>query len=69
MRRFMSLGVRRCLQQFRIIRKHLERFVVARRFEQGQDPPQHRIYNRRCVLHIKVNGLEPISKMEFGVIV
>ena len=65
----MSLGWGSRLPQFGIVRKLLECLVVARWFEQREDPVQYCIDDKRCMLHIQINGLEPISKMEFGVVV
>jgi hypothetical protein len=55
--------------ELQIIGKLLQRFVVARRFKPGQKQPHGEINSDGRMLHIKIDGLEPMSKMELGVIV
>lgn len=55
--------------ELKIIGKLPQRFVVARRFKPGQKQPHGQIDNHGRMLHIKIDGFEPMPKMELGVIV
>src|ERR1700733_10728038 len=55
--------------KFRIVRKLVERVVVARWLEPRKRYPYDHIDDGRRVLHIEINRLKPMSKVELWVIV
>src|SRR5580704_10325425 len=52
-----------------IVAEHLERLLETRRLDPGENHPQDRIANRRCVPHVKIDWIKPIAQVKFGIVV
>ncbi len=52
-----------------VVRKQLQRRVVARRHHPGQRPPEYRICQRRGMARIEIDGIESMPHMQLRIIV
>jgi hypothetical protein len=52
-----------------VIRKFLERLIVAGRFQQRKSPLQRPVKDRGRVPHIEIEGIQDVAEAELGIIV